>query len=825
MLIRFLTSLILFSSRRRALVLSIAALALIGSVAAATRLRFDADVISLLPRDGEAIPAFREYLRRFGSLDQLYVVFTAPDGHAVADYADEIDGWVQALRATPEIARVDAGLLDGSRDWSYIADRELLLLPDAALDTALNRLEPSGMRQALTASRDLLSVPSPEIAAAVRNDPLGLLPLLADSLGGANAGLNLASTDGYVTADGRRRLVIARPAQPPYDTSFSHALMARLEAIAAAQRTVHETAQADQDEIDRRPPLDVAFAGGHRIAVETEAVVRSESIWNSLGSLAVILPMLFIVFRSPWLVACGALPSIVSLAIVLGALGLAGSTLSAAATGSAAMLFGLGVDGVVLLYVSHRLALADGLTGDGAIARLGAPSESMLLGMWTTAATFYGLMVVDFPSLEQLGRLIGHSMLACGVLTLLLVPALLPRRTPRHPPRKLVLPSVATFIERHRTSVIVGTAIVTVALAIAATGLKIDPTLERLRSTTPGAVFEEDARRMFGLPSEVYVVLAEDADLDRALARNQRLRDAVAARLPSLPIQAPSSLVPSRERQAAVRTRLAAFSRSPTDINADLHRAAGEAGFKPDVFAPFAARTPRLLAPPDEVTHEGYIQHGLGDLIDRMIARDDGRWTLATYVFPRSESEAAELATIVSDTESSQRLTGLPLVNAELARGFLPQFLRGLLVGSTIVIVLIFTVFRNVRSTVLSLVPTVIGLCWAAGLLRILGVSLDLFAVFAVITFVGVGVDYGVHLVSRVHEHGDPIRGVSELAPVILVAGAVTLAGYGTLMTSSYPPLRSMGMVSIVSIISIVCASLLVLPALLIDTPRPDRPR
>ena len=62
------------------------------------------------------------------------------------------------------------------------------------------------------------------------------------------------------------------------------------------------------------------------------------------------------VFRSLWLVAVGSLPSALSLLVVLGVLGLRGATLSAAATASAAMLFGLGVDGVVLLYVAYRQA-------------------------------------------------------------------------------------------------------------------------------------------------------------------------------------------------------------------------------------------------------------------------------------------------------------------------------------------------------------------------------------------------------------------------------------------------------------------------------------
>jgi hypothetical protein len=44
------------------------------------------------------------------------------------------------------------------------------------------------------------------------------------------------------------------------------------------------------------------------------------------------------------------------------------------------------------------------------------------------------LMFVDFPSLEQLGRLLGHSMMVCGALTLIMVPALLPSVATRNAP-------------------------------------------------------------------------------------------------------------------------------------------------------------------------------------------------------------------------------------------------------------------------------------------------------------------------------------------------------------------------------------------------------
>jgi predicted RND superfamily exporter protein len=131
---------------------------------------------------------------------------------------------------------------------------------------------------------------------------------------------------------------------------------------------------------------------------------------------------------------------------------------------------------------------------------------------------------------------------------------------------------------------------------------------------------------------------------------------------------------------------------------------------------------------------------------------------------------------------------------------------------------LIVVSFRNWRHVLLALVPTALGLIWAGGLLAIARVELDLFALFAVMTFVGIGVDYGVHLIHRYQAVGDPVRVTSELAPVILVAGAITLLGYGTLITSSYPPLQSIGIVSVVSVVTLVVASVLVLPALLTGT-------
>jgi len=777
------------------------------------RVSFDTDVLSLLPPDGRVLQSFRSFLARFGSLDQLYIVFTAAEGHTVAEYVDEIDAWTERLRASPELSRVDTGVVDRTRDFGWLADRQLLLLQNGRLDEALRRLQPEGMLGAVANRRELLTVPSAEVTDLVRQDPVGLFDLLRDTFGGAQSGLNLGiSAAGYVTADGRSRLVIARPRRPPYDVEFAHALDARLREVETSMRS-RDVPAKDGANDDALPPLGVEFAGGHRIAVETEAVVRRESLLNTVGSLALILPLLYLAFRSVWLVAVGSLPSALSLVITLGGMGFAHQRLSAASAGAAAMLFGLGVDGVVLLYVAHRHALAEQAADP--VAAIAGPSASMLLGMWTTAATFYGLMFVNFPSLQQLGALIGHSMVACGILTLILVPALLPRRRPRHI-RALTMPRLAAWIGRRRHLVLAGAAGATCLLGFAAVHVRVNPTLERLRSVTDGAGLEARIASTFGLPSDVYVVLAEGPELEPLLQTNERLADRIAKEIPTLAFQPPTRLLPSAAAQGNRATQVAASHITPATVGAAIEHARLVAGFKPGAFDPFIARLPALLAPPEGLTYEGYLSHGLADLVERFVIRYENRWMLATYLFPTEGGQTSRVQAIVDEVDRTQSLTGLTLVNGELARRFLPQFLRGLAIGSAIVALLVVAAFRDWWLSLLALLPTAVGLIWAAGILALAGVELDLFAVFAVVTFVGIGVDYGVHLVHRHQERRDAVQATAELAPVILVAATITLLGYGTLVSSSYPPLRSMGLVSIVSTISLAASSVLLLPALLL---------
>jgi len=279
--------------------------------------------------------------------------------------------------------------------------------------------------------------------------------------------------------------------------------------------------------------------------------------------------------------------------------------------------------------------------------------------------------------------------------------------------------------------------------------------------------------------------------------------------------QGAATLLPSEATQSMRANLIRAAGLRPAAVDETLSSAAADAGFRHDSFDPFRDRLPRLLDPAQRLTFEAYGSHGLGDLLARFVTRTDAGWVVASYAFPTSAAEVAAIQQAVRSADTTATLTGLPLVNQELSDRFMPQFLRGLAIGTLIVVGIVVWAFRDWWLSLLALVPTAVGLVWAAGLMALAGVELDLFALFAVVTFVGIGVDYGIHLVQRFRETADASHAIEELAPVILVAAGITVLGYGTLVTSSYPPLSSIGVVSAVSVAALSVASVLVLPALL----------
>lgn len=788
----------------------------IGATAALTRVPFESDILKLIPQGGPAVEAFQTYVDHFDSLDFVYVLFDAPPGHTISEYEDLVEAYIAELRAVPQIAYVDAALLDSGRDWGYLLDRILLLLGREGARNALARFQPEGMEAALLRAREALTIPGTSVGELIQRDPLGLALDLRSRFAD-NKGFSQfdPAADGYLSSDGRSRLVIAKPIGPAFDVAFCKEL---LDELAGVERRVRSAATSVVPEEDDEvlPPVLIEVAGAYRDTLEAESLIRSEMTFNTFVSLALLLTVIFVFFRSYSILLCAATTLGLAGLLAMVLVGLVRGDLLAAASGGAAMVFGLGDDGLMLLYVRFLEERARGASLEAATRRLSQAVSSVFLGYITTVATFAALMFIDFPSLEELGRLVALGMLLSAGLTLVFVPAFLSFHRSTGPHRSPRLPRLAKLIERRSTAILWTAGSLTMVSLLVLPRLVVIASLEKIQPHTAGSAIEDELEERFQFEKNVMLVLAHGGELDPVLEKHRILERELMARGETVSFSSPLLFLPPSGEQAAVSELIESVGLAADNVAPRFRVAAETAGFRPGVFRVFEERLSVLFDPGERITFDGLLQHGLGPVVSRFVVREETGYLAVTYLYPETESDVSRLAGIVAAIDPSFLVTGQALVNGELRASLLPQFLKGIAIGSVAVILLIYRDFRSVRLTLLCLLPTVLGLLWSAGLFAITGIELDLFSIFGIVMAIGIGVDYGIHILHRFKSHDGRL---GEFLPwtgaAIALAALTTIIAFGTLAFSSYQPLARLGVVVATSITFAAFASLLVLPALL----------
>ncbi|MGH9869916.1 MAG: MMPL family transporter [Candidatus Polarisedimenticolia bacterium] len=196
----------------------------------------------------------------------------------------------------------------------------------------------------------------------------------------------------------------------------------------------------------------------------------------------------------------------------------------------------------------------------------------------------------------------------------------------------------------------------------------------------------------------------------------------------------------------------------------------------------------------------------------------DGR--LLAYLHPAGDVfDAGFLAGFVDACRRVSRdTTGFPILFHRMSERITSGFVRAVAAGGIAVCVLLFLDYRDLRHTLLALVPLVMGILWMLGFMRLLGISYNFANLVAVPLIIGVGIDNGVHVVHRIRFEG---RGgmtlvLKHTGRAILIAGLTTMIGFGSLALASHRGLASLGLTLLLGVGACIVTALVVLPNMLI---------
>ncbi|MBV9496757.1 MAG: MMPL family transporter [Acidobacteria bacterium] len=819
----FFERLTAFILRRPRTILLAAALIVLAAAGAASRLRLDPDILKLIPQENREINEFRNLLQQTGTIDFHVVVLQLRPGADPAAYASLIDDLGERMQRSPRIEQATWKLPDPFALIDKVLPYAMLILTPEQLEQVRAKLSDEAIRESVTRNHALLQTPQSTIAKQlVRVDPFNLLPIYLEKLQRAGGGFELdLSTGYYVSADHSTIVLIGKPRRPAQDLPFSRELLhesrAQAEAALAEFRKANPQVAAPQ----------IGFTGGYAIAAGDEAIIRQDIILNVITSVGGVLALFLYAFRRPAALAYSGLPMMGAIVVTFGIASLRYGTLSASSTGFAALLAGLGVDFITVLYeryVDERNRGASLVDAIYTCMRHSLPGVAV--AACTTAATFYGFLATDFRGMTELGFLTGSGILVFLLFVVLLFPALLyvveRRRKSAYfhvhefGSTKLVRVSLA------KPRLVIGVWIALIVLAgLAGTQVRFSDDIQNLRSKgNDGVRLQQVVTQKFGQSFDFMMYAVRGNTAAEAVAKSEAgLREleqlADAGKLGS--VQSIGAFLPTESQQRNVIERLRTFE--PERVERTFRAALVANGFRPNAYddvLPLFAKAMRAQEPVTVATLENV---GLGESLQRFVKKTPDGFVAIAYLYPKGGPWPRSLPPELQAFRARHPegvLTGVNLV-AETLRGVIrADAVRASLVGFLVVFTLLVIGFRSLARAVLVFVPFLAGCACMLGLMAALGLEFNFMNIFIGLMLVGTATDYAVYMLQRYDESPDAFPALaSETARAVTLAAVTSIVGFGSFAISHYPGLRSIGYAATFGVGMSCLASITLLPALL----------
>jgi predicted RND superfamily exporter protein len=808
--------------------LVLAVLAVIG----ATRLSFDPDLLNLIPQQNRQVNEFRKVLKDLGTIDYHIVVLDMPKGRDVHEYDSLIEAIAEGYRKNPKIGDVTYKIPNPLDFIEIILPKALLFLTPAELDEVAAKLTDQGIRESVARNRSMLQTPQAmAMKPLVQYDPFNLLPIFLRKFQSAGSGFRMDTSSGYyMSSDHSMLLILTKPKRPAQDVPFGKALLnegSLLEASALAD--------FQKNAPPGTPLPKVSHTGGYEIAVGDADLIRKDVIINILGTVIGVLALFLYAFRRPASIIYAGAPLALGLLLTFGMAGVTYGKLSQASAGFAALLAGLGIDFITVLYGRYVDERNRGTSMQEAIrVIMRSTMPGVFVAAITTAGTFFAFLATDFRGMTQLGLLTGVGILFFLLCVMFLLPALIvfsERKESRKAP-KLYLHSFGAGklidISVTRPLVTIGIWIVFIAVCgVLATGVHFSDNIQDLRAKgNPGVVNQSRITEKFGQSFDFMMYVCDGKTLEEALEKTRTASkdlDALVADHTIASYQSISSFLPPAVDQQKIIDRLHAGSGNEFNaarIDRTFRVALAENGFRPDVYDDYMKLFAQTLSPAQPITLQTIGSAEITKLTTRFVKQVGSGWMSVVNVYPTGGKWPRDVPAkllALPDRHPGDVLTGVNLVSATLRHIVKADATRSTIIGFIAVLVLMFVSFRNVKLTLLSFVPFVAGAVGMLGLMALLGLEFNFMNIFVGLMIIGVATDYAIYMLQRYREAPASFRGSAhETGKAIVMAALTAIVGYGSFAFSHYPGLRSIGYASTFGIGLSGLAAITLLPAILV---------
>lgn len=169
-------------------------------------------------------------------------------------------------------------------------------------------------------------------------------------------------------------------------------------------------------------------------------------------------------------------------------------------------------------------------------------------------------------------------------------------------------------------------------------------------------------------------------------------------------------------------------------------------------------------------------------------------------------------------------ITGQPIIRMTIFDLLKRDAVTTLVVSAVIILLLLFIMERTYTHALLVFAPLSLGLVWTMGTLGWLGIPLSVATVGLSSMILGLGVEYGVFVLTRYNEERD--KNISQLESMkttvhaigtaVIGSGLTTIVGFGVLSFATVPMMQHLGQTLALGIAYCLLAALFVNPVFIL---------
>jgi predicted RND superfamily exporter protein len=206
----------------------------------------------------------------------------------------------------------------------------------------------------------------------------------------------------------------------------------------------------------------------------------------------------------------------------------------------------------------------------------------------------------------------------------------------------------------------------------------------------------------------------------------------------------------------------------------------------------------------------------LAEVLERyMVQGEDGYRLRQEIRFDPARVDPLELQEGITIVAPEAQCTSNELIALQLRGMVKRDFTLLAPLALVLVIILLIVHFRSLRWAGMALCPLLAGVAYMLGASALLGLDLNPANAVAIPLILGIGIDDGIHIVHRYREKKDVGQAIRLTGRAVIMTSLTTMVGFGSLSTSHFPALASLGQLALLGIGSCLLTSLLLLPSLL----------